>query len=83
VTADYNVSSIFSISGQAPNRFFKPCVCKPLTFEVTIKWFVQGARAGEDTIEGSEHLAYNTRGVGVWRAWRGLGRDEESSIDAL
>jgi len=42
---------------------------------------VQGAWAGGDTTEGSEHLVYNTRGVGVWRAWRG--RDEESAIDAL
>jgi len=81
VTADYYVSSVFSIGGAAPHRFFEPGVRKPLTFEVTIKCFVQGARAGGDTIEGSEHLVYNTRGVGVWRAWRG--RDEESAIHAL
>jgi len=81
VTADNNVSSIFSIGGAAPHRFFEAGVCKPLIFEVTIKCFVQGARAEGDTIEGSEHLVYNTRGVGVWRAWRG--RDEESAIDAL
>ena len=81
VTADYNVSSIFSIGGAAPHRFFEPGVRKPLTFEVTIKCFVKGARAGGDTIEGSENLVYNTRGVGVWRAWRG--RDEESAINAL
>ena len=80
VTADYNVSSIFSISGAAPHRFFEPCVRKPLTFEATIKCFVKGARAGGDTIEGSENLVYNTRGVGVGRAWRG--RDDESAIDA-
>ena len=42
---------------------------------------MQGARAGEDTIQGSEHLIYNTRGISVWRAWRG--RDAESAIDAL
>ena len=71
MTADYNVSSIFSIGGAAPRRFFKPDVRKPLTFEVIIRCFVKGARAGEDTIEGSENLVYNTRGVGVWRAWRG------------
>jgi len=79
VTADYNVSSNVSIGGAAPHRFFS--VHKPLTFEVTIKCFVKGARVGGDTIEGSENLVYNTRGVGVWRAWRG--RDEESAIDAL
>jgi len=38
---------------------------------------LEGTRA----IEGSEHLVYNTRGVGVWRAWKG--RDEESAIDTL
>ena len=65
MTADYNVSSIFSIGGAAPHRFFEPGVRKPLIFEITIKCFVQGTRAGGDTIEGSEHLAYNTRGVGV------------------
>jgi len=81
VTADYNVSSIFSIGRAAPHRFFEPGVRKPLTFEVTIKCFVQGAQAGGDTIEGSEHLVYNTRGVGVWRAWRG--RHAELAIDAL
>ena len=45
--------------------------------------FLKGAWAGGDTIQGSEHLVYNTmaRGVGVWRAWRG--QDEESAIDAL
>ena len=42
---------------------------------------MQGVRAGGDTIEGLEHFVYNTRSVGVWRAWRG--RDEESAIDAL
>ena len=77
VTADYNVSSIFSIGRAAPHRFFEPSVRKPLSFEC----FVKGARAGGDTIEGLENLLYNTRGVGVWRAWRG--RDEESAIDAL
>ena len=82
VTADYHVSSIFSIGWAAPQRFFEPGVCKPFTFEVTIKCFVQGAWAGGDTIEGSEHLVYNTRGIGgVWRAWRG--GNEESAIDAL
>jgi len=65
VTADYNVSSIFSIGGAAPLRFFEPGVRKPLTVEVTIKCFVKGARAGGDTTEGSENLVYNTRGVGV------------------
>jgi len=81
VAADYNVSSIFSIGGTAPHGFCEPGVRKPLTFEATIKCFVQGTQAGEDTIEGSEHLLYNTRGVGAWRAWRG--RDEESAIEAL
>jgi len=81
VTADYNVTSIFSIGWAAPHRFFEPGVYKPFTFEVTIKCFVQGARAGRDTIEGSEYLIHNTKGIGVWRAWRG--RDEESAIDAL
>ena len=42
---------------------------------------MKGARGGGDTIEGWENLLYNTRGVGVWRAFRG--RDEESAIDAL
>ena len=56
MTADYNVSSIFSISGVAPHRFFEPGVRKFLTFEVTIKCFVKGARAEGDTIEGSENL---------------------------
>ena len=78
VTADYDV--IFSIGGAAPHRFLKPGVGKPLTFDVSIKCLVKGARAGGDTIEGSEKLVYNTRGVGVWRACRG--RDEES-VDAL
>ena len=77
MTADYNVGSIFSIGRAAPHRFFEPGVRKPLTFEVPIQCFVKGARAGGDTIEGSENLIYNTRGVGVWRAWRG--RDEESA----
>jgi len=81
VTADYNVTSIFSISGAAPHRFFEPCVRKTLTLEVIIKCFVQGARAGGDTIDGSEHLVYNTRGDGVWKAWRG--QDEALAIDAL
>jgi len=80
VTAEYNVSSIFSIGRVAPQRFFEAGVRKTLTFKV-IKCFVQGARAGGDTIEGLEHLVYNTKGVGVWRAWRG--RDKESAIDAL
>ena len=81
VPADYNVSSIFNIGGAAPHRFFESGVRKPLNFEVTIMCFVKGARAGGDTIEGSENLVYNTRGVGVWRVWRG--RHEESVIDAL
>jgi len=72
VTADYNVSSIFSIGGAAPHRFFEPGVRKPLTFEVTMKCFVKGTRAGEDTIEGSENLV---RGIGepriqYQRCWR-------------
>jgi len=58
VTADYNVRSIFSIGGAAPYRFFEPGVRKPLPFEVSIKCFVKGARAGGDTIEGSENLVY-------------------------
>ena len=66
VTADYNVSSIFSIGGAAPHRFFEPGVRKPFTFEVIIKCFVKGARAGGDTIEGSENLVYNT----TRRCWR-------------
>jgi len=33
VTADYNISSIFSIGGAAPHGFFEPGVRKPLTFE--------------------------------------------------
>ena len=37
---------------------------------------MKGARAGGDTIGGSENLV----GVGMWRAWRG--RDEELAIDA-
>ena len=49
VTADYNVSSIIRIGGAAPHRFFEPGVRKPLTFEVTIKCFVKGARAGGDS----------------------------------
>jgi len=82
VTADYNVSSIFSIGGTAPHMFFIiPGVRKSLIYEVTIMCFAQDAWARGDTIEGSEHLVYNTRGVDVWRAWRG--RDEESAIDAL
>ena len=81
MTADYNISSIFSIGRAAPHGFFEPSVCKLFTFEVTIKCFVQGARAGGDTIGGLEHFVYNTRGVGMWRARRG--RDEESAIDAL
>ena len=80
MTADYNVSSIFSI-GRAATQIYEPGVRKPLTFEVTIKYFMQGAQAGGDTIEGVEHLVYNTRGAGMWRAWRG--RDEELAIDAL
>ena len=73
MTTDYN-------SGAAPHRFFEPSACKPLTFEIKIMWFVHGARATRDTIAGSEHLVYNTRGVGVGRAWRR--RDDESAIDA-
>ena len=67
VTADYNVSSIFSIGGAAPHRFFEPGVRKSLTFEVTIKCFVKGARAGGDTIllggVGEPHIQYQ-------RCWR-------------
>ena len=81
VTADYKVSSIFSIGGAVPHRIFEPGVRKPLTFEVTIKCFVKGAQAEGDTIEGLENLIYNIRGVGVWRTLRG--RDEESTIDVL
>jgi len=80
VTADYNVAVYLALVGQRHTDSSNP-VRKPLTFEVTIKCFVKGLRAGGDTIEGSENLIYNTRGVGVWRTWSG--RDEESTIDVL
>ena len=63
MTADYNVSSIFSIGGAVPHRFFEPGVHKTVAFEATIKCFVKGARAGGDTVEGSENLIYQ----GCWR----------------
>ena len=55
VTADYNVSSIFSIGGAAPHKFFEPSVREPLTFEVTIKCFVQSAWAGGLTPDAHLH----------------------------
>ena len=82
MTADYNVSSILSIGGAAPHRFFEPGVCKPLTFEGTIKCFCR-ARGLEGTPYRGRSTSYTilwARSVGVWRAWRG--RDEESAIDA-